>query len=309
MDLDRLARTLTGRVAGSLRLDPATRELYAADAGLYRVRPVGALRAGHRDDLEIALGACRESGVPLTMRGAGTSLAGQTVGPGLIVDCSALDTIAIDPEARVARVGPGAVLADVNARAGTHGLIFGPDVATANRATLGGMISNNSAGARSLIYGQTADRVRALDVVLGSGSAAELRPGVAPPAELAACAPLAAAMPQRHLLRRVSGYALDAMSEPRAEWHRVLCGAEGTLGVILGAELELDVLPATRGLAVCRYPTRTAALRAVTDLLHTGPSAIELLDTAMLDGAGAPVRGGRRDVRAADRTQRRPRPR
>ena len=105
---------LRRHAAGEVRDDDATRELYAADAGIYRRLPVGALRAAAADDLDVAVAACREGGVPLTMRGAGTSLAGQAVGRGLVVDTSALAAIEIDPGRRVARVGPGAVLDDLN---------------------------------------------------------------------------------------------------------------------------------------------------------------------------------------------------
>ncbi len=292
MDIERLTRTVRAAAAGDFRLDRGTRELYAADASLYRRRPVAALRAAVPDDLVAAVTACRESGVPLTLRGAGTSLAGQAVGPGLVVDCSALSTIEIDPDARVARVGPGAVLDHINAAAGAHGLLFGPDVATANRATIGGMVANNSAGARSVIYGQTGDSVSALDVLLSGGDRATLRQGEPAPAPLEDCRPLSTAMPPRTLLRRVSGYALDALAGPEPNWPGVFCGSEGTLGVILGAELMLQELPPFRGLAVLRYSSMIEALESVTGLLESGPSAIELMDLAMLEGDGDRMEAG-----------------
>ena len=157
MDVSGLAERLDREASGDVRTDIGTRELYAADASLYRRLPVAALRASDADDIDAAIAAGAAHEVPLTMRGAGTSLAGQTVGSGLIVDCSSLNGIDIDPDARIAAVGPGAVLADLNAAAAEHGLTFGPDVATGSRATLGGMISNNSAGARSIVHGLTAD--------------------------------------------------------------------------------------------------------------------------------------------------------
>ena len=161
MEAARTIARLRREAAGEVRDDDASRELYAADASIYRRLPVATLRAAGPDDLDAAVAACREGGVPLTMRGAGTSLAGQAVGAGLVVDCSALASVEIDPEGRVARVGPGVVLDDLNAAAAAHGLAFGPDVASGNRATLGGMIANNSAGARSIAYGLTAGHVRA----------------------------------------------------------------------------------------------------------------------------------------------------
>jgi FAD/FMN-containing dehydrogenase/Fe-S oxidoreductase len=283
MDAPGLLATLRRTCAGEARSDPGTRELYAADASLYRRLPVGALRAADIGDLEAAVAACRAHGAPLTMRGAGTSLAGQTVGPGLVVDCSSLRGISIDPDARTARLEPGVVLDALNAAAAPYGLMFGPDVATASRATLGGMIANNSAGARSIAYGLTADHVLALDVVLADGARATLRRGSPAPAALEAARPLAAHARPPRLLRRVSGYNLDALAADEPDWPRLLCGSEGTLAVTTGATLRLVERPAARGLALIAYPTVDDALDAVTSLLPAGPSAIELLDREMLD--------------------------
>lgn len=288
MDPRALIGALAGRVAGELRADPATRELYACDASLYRRRPLAALRAAGEDDLDAAVEACRAVGVPLTMRGAGTSLAGQAVGRGLVVDCSALADIAIDPDARLARVGPGAVLDRVNRAAGRHGLQFGPDVATASRATLGGMIANNSAGARSVVHGLTADHVAGLDVTIADGGRARLERGAPAPRALEDCLPLGERFRPPALVRRVSGYALDALAADPPDWPRLLCGSEGTLAVTRSATLRLVELPAARGLALIPYPSVDAALGAVVDLLGTGPSAVELMDRALVDPANRP---------------------
>jgi FAD/FMN-containing dehydrogenase/Fe-S oxidoreductase len=283
MDASGLLATLRRTARGEVRADPATRELYACDASLYRRRPAAALRARETADLEAAVDACREHGIPLTMRGAGTSLAGQAVGAGLVVDTTALDTIAIDPDARTATVGPGAVLDRLNAAAGRFGLTFGPDVATANRATLGGMIANNSAGARSIAYGLTADHVLGLDVVLADGTRARLERGSPAPAALEGCRELAAAARAPRLLRRVSGYTLDALAGDTPDWPRLICGSEGTLAVVTAATLRLVPRPAARGLALLAYPTVDDALEAVVGILPSSPSAVELLDRAMLD--------------------------
>src|SRR5262249_59020552 len=119
-----------------------------------------------------------EMQVPVTPRGGGTSLSGQSIGPGLVIDCSKYlnRLLALDAEARTARVQPGLVLDPLNRALAPHGLQFGPDVATANRANLGGMIGNNSAGARSIVYGKTIDHVRRLSVVLADGSRTEFGP-------------------------------------------------------------------------------------------------------------------------------------
>ena len=284
---------LQHEIAGTVRADTATCELYASDASLYRRKPRAVLRAGAPDDLEAAIGVAAELGVPVTMRGAGTSLAGQSVGTGLVIDTGALAGCAIDPDARTARVGPGLVLDDLNRMAAVHGLMFGPDVATANRATLGGMISNNSAGARSIVYGLTADHVRGLEVILADGTHARLRRGAAAPPVFEACRPLGAAWSGPSLLRRVSGYNLDALRDDAPDWPRLVCGSEGTLAVIGAAELGLVPIPPCRGLGLLAFADVDAALSAVVDLLVTGPSAVELMDAAMLDPANrAPVTAG-----------------
>lgn len=272
-----------------MRADAATRELYACDAGLYRRRPRAALRAGHVDDLPRAVAECARLGLPLTMRGAGTSLAGQSVGEGLVVDTSALGGIEVYPDARRAVVEPGAVLDSVNAAALPHGLVFGADVATGSRATLGGMIANNSAGARSLVYGLTADNVEALEVVLADGTQATLRRGADVPAPLAACAPLSAEWRGPTLQRRVSGYALDALAGDAPDWPRLVCGSEGTLAVVTRAHLRLEPLPPARGLALVPFASVDDALGAVVDILATAPSAVELMDRASLDPRNRPA--------------------
>jgi FAD/FMN-containing dehydrogenase/Fe-S oxidoreductase len=283
MDARGLVETLHHTAVGHVRADPGTRELYATDASLYRRLPVAALRAAEVGDLGAAVSACRAHGIPLTMRGAGTSLAGQTVGSGLVVDCSGLRGVTIDPDARTAQVEPGVVLDQLNAAAAEHDLAFGPDVATASRATLGGMIANNSAGARSIAYGLTADHVVGLDVVLSDGTRAHILKGTSVPDAFERARPLAEQAHAPTLLRRVSGYNLDALGGDEPDWPRLLCGSEGTLAVVTGATLRLVARPAARGLALLAYPTIDGALEAVTELLPSQPSAVELLDRAMVD--------------------------
>ncbi|MBM3664563.1 MAG: FAD-binding oxidoreductase, partial [Actinobacteria bacterium] len=228
LDLAREAR-------GDVRADAATRELYAVDASLYRRVPVGALLAAHDDDLALAVDCCARHDIPLTMRGAGTSLAGQAVGRGLVVDCSRLRGVEVDPGSMTARVGPGVVLDDLNRAAAAHGLMFGPDVATGSRATLGGMIGNNSAGARSIVYGMTADNLVELDVVLADGTRTSLVKGGQAPAALEAARALATDQGFPALMRRVSGYALDRLVGPDPDWPAFLSGSEGTLAVLRSA--------------------------------------------------------------------------
>jgi FAD/FMN-containing dehydrogenase/Fe-S oxidoreductase len=276
-----IAREARGEVRG----DPATRELYAVDASLYRRLPVGAMLAGHPDDLDLAVHACARHRIPLTMRGAGTSLAGQAVGTGLVVDCSRLRQIEVDPGSMTARVGPGVVLDDLNRAAARHGLMFGPDVATGSRATLGGMIGNNSAGARSIVYGMTADNLVELDVLLADGTRARVARGSSAPPALEAVRAVATDRGFPSLMRRVSGYALDRLVGPQPDWPAFLAGSEGTLAVMREAVVRLVPVPPERALAIVSFPHVDAALEAVPGLLESGPSAIELMDASLVDPA------------------------
>ena len=181
VDLERLedfAAALRPRLSGALRLDPLHRALYATDASLYRIEPLGVLVPRTPDDIQAALEASALFSVPLLPRGSGTSLAGSAVGAALVVDTSRhLDSIvAIDPEERTATVEPGVVLDDLNRAAAMHGLIFGPDPASSNRATLGGMVGTNATGARSIRYGSVVDHVISARALLAGGHPISLAP-------------------------------------------------------------------------------------------------------------------------------------
>ncbi|HEX9031822.1 MAG TPA: FAD-linked oxidase C-terminal domain-containing protein [Streptosporangiaceae bacterium] len=169
-----LEAALAAAVAGEVRFDGYTRTLYSRDASMYAIEPIGVVFPRDADDVAAVVSVATECAVPVLPRGAGTSLAGQTVGAAVIMDFSAhMDRILeIDPQAMTARVQPGTVQQQLNVAASAHGLMFGPDTSTANRATIGGMIGNNSAGSHSVRYGMTIDHVRELDVVLSDASLA-----------------------------------------------------------------------------------------------------------------------------------------
>src|SRR5262249_30576891 len=151
-----LHRYLTQHVDAEVRFDVATRKLYSTDASIYQIRPAGVVIPRSVDGLTTAVRIALECQVPVTARGGGTSLSGQSIGQGLIIDCSKYlnNILDIDPTARIARVQPGVVLDHLNAAAVRYGLQFGPDVATASRANIGGVIGHNSAGGRSIVYGK-----------------------------------------------------------------------------------------------------------------------------------------------------------
>lgn len=172
-----LAKLLKKRLSGDVYFDEYQRALFSTDASIYQIVPLGVVAPRTRDDVVCAVQAAVEHGVTLIPRGGGTSLSGQSIGAGLIIDFSKyMRAIEIDPTSRTARVQPGVVLDQLNAAAAPLGLQFGPDVATSSRANVGGMIGNNSAGARSIWHGKSVDNVIALDVVLSDASVTTFGP-------------------------------------------------------------------------------------------------------------------------------------
>jgi FAD/FMN-containing dehydrogenase len=164
---------LERRVEGEVLSDRLNRSLYATDASIYQIVPDAVVVPRKVEDVAATIELCAEHGVPVTARGAGTGLTGGAVNRGVIVDFSRHmnRVLSVDVERRMVRVQPGVVLDELNAALKPHGLQFAPDVATSNRATLGGMMGNNSCGARSIIYGRTVDHVLNLETILSDGSA------------------------------------------------------------------------------------------------------------------------------------------
>ncbi len=185
------AAELRRMVRGEVRTSPLSRWLYSTDSSSYRLVPDAVLVAGSADDLQAAAEVAARHGLPLAIRGGGTSTAGQAIGRGILVDCFRLDAILhIDPERRVARVQPGVIQASLNRAAAPYGLEFGPDTSTVDQATIGGMAGNNSSGSRSIIYGETVDKMVSVQAVLAGGermrfgacTGPDLRTGMSGPA-------------------------------------------------------------------------------------------------------------------------------
>ena len=308
---DSLVRYLARHVAGEVRFDDTSRRLYATDASHYQVVPLGVVVPKTAEDLAVTVQIAAELQIPITARGGGTSLSGQSIGPGVVIDCSKYLNRVLDIDAvkGTARVQPGLVLDDLNRALAPHGLLFGPDVATANRATLGGMIGNNSAGSHSVVYGQTVDHVRSLTAVLANGTVAEFGQLNALDAERKrelrtsegeayrtvdrVLRTHAAEIERRYpkIVRKVSGYNLPGLLNGRAGTPKslvpLLVGSEGSLAVTVEAELSLVPRPKCRGLLVPHFATLQAALDAVGLCLEHGPSAVELVDQMLLDLARA----------------------
>jgi FAD/FMN-containing dehydrogenase/Fe-S oxidoreductase len=274
-----LARRLAGSVRGDVRFDAKARALYAGDASNYRVPPAGVVLPRTVDDVIATVALCDEFGAPITQRGAGTSVVGNAVGPGVVIDNSRyLNAILdVDPSTRRAIVEPGVVLDDLQRAAARHGLRFGPDPSSRSRCTVGGMIGNNACGARSVAWGTTAGSTRTVDVLTVNGTRFTAGPMAehSPPIALAATlhdfvhghlALIRTALPDWP--RRVSGYALQhLLPEHGSHLARALVGTEGSCVTVLGAELDLVPAPRAVALAVLGYRDAPTAADAVPALL------------------------------------------
>lgn len=303
---DDLHAALDGALDGELHTDEASRSLWSTDASIYLRRPEGVVVARSEEDVRLALAAAREIGLAITPRGTGTSLAGQATAPGLALDVSGMcGILEVDTEGRRCVVEPGVIQGELNARVAPDGLVFGADTSTSDVATLGGMIGNDSAGMRSVVYGTTADQILSLRCILANGETVELRPLEREEAERRArendnaeATLLRGALEigERHreeiqrrfpeMIRRVSGYGLDALvDEETVDLTRLVCGSEGTLALVARAELRLHPLPSHRALASFQFDTLADSARATVELLEEGPSAIELLDEVAIRAA------------------------
>jgi len=276
-----------------VRWDDHSRSLYATDASIYQLEPLAVAFPRSAREVSAAIRAAAEAGLPVTPRGAGTGLAGGALGDGLVLELS-LGTrwIAdLEREARTVRVGAGVVLDQLNAWLAPHGLWFGPDVATSSRASLGGMIANNSSGAHAPVYGTTAEHVVALEVVLADGSVAWVGRDHEALAELREQA--AAIVRERSdeiarrlppgLVKRWPGLGLDGFLRHPDDLARLLAGSEGALAVITSALLRVVPRPRRRSLAVIFFASVGEALQATVELFELEAAAIEHLDRLVFD--------------------------
>ena len=298
-----IADELTGAVQGDVLSDPWSLGVYATDASLYQVRPVVVVLPRHDDDVKAAVAIAAARRVPILPRGGGTSLSGQTVGEAMILDFSKYmnSVLELNTAERWARVQPGLVLGELNQQLAAHGLQFAPDPATATRANIGGMIGNNTAGTRSIIYGRTIDHVLSTRVLLTDGTELTLEK-LSPEAydvrstglsrEAQIYGGFRSIIRETHdeivkrypkVLRRVSGYALDAFTGTDP-WNlsKIVTGSEGTLSILLEAKINLEPLPEFTSLYVPHFTDIMDAIRSVKPLLALGPAAVEVLDETVL---------------------------
>ena len=276
------------------RFDNLTRQLYSTDASIYQIHPVGAAFPKTAEQASLVIHATADAGLSITPRGAGTSLVGNAIGDGLIVDFSRYNRqiTDLDLEKRSVRVGAGVVLDQLNEFLKPHGFCFGPDVATSSRATLGGMIANNSSGARCPIYGTTADHVISLEIVLADGRVEKIGASheslVCERAKIeklvrAASTEMAERWPPG-LIKRWPGYGIERFLRVPNDLTNILAGSEGTLAAIFSAELKISPLPHEKGLGLIFFASVAEAMQATVELLDLKPAAIEHIDRPLFDG-------------------------
>ncbi len=309
LELDRkeLHAALAAEMEGEVRFDSLSRALYATDASVYQIVPAGVVIPKSREDILRTLAICRRFRCPITMRGGGTSQAGQAIGAGLQIDASKYYNrlLEVNAEQRWARVEPGIVLDELNAQLQPLGLRFAPDISTASRATIGGMVANNSSGARSVIYGKTIDHVLELIVALSDGSVVDFREiprNQVPQGDTleASCYRTVLELARTHaaeierrypkIMRRVGGYNLDEFTDSKpVNLAKIMVGSEGTLGIVLEAKLRLVSLPKAKAVMVILFADLLEALGATPVILEHKPSAVEIMDRSILDHARANV--------------------
>jgi FAD/FMN-containing dehydrogenase/Fe-S oxidoreductase len=297
-----LQREFAQHLQGEVRFDAISRALYSTDASVYQIQPLGVVIPKNREDILRTIRICGQFRCPITMRGGGTSQAGQAIGEGIQVDISKYYNrlLEVNAEERWARVEPGIVLDELNTQLAPLGLRFAPDISTASRATIGGMIANNSAGARSVLYGKTIDHVLETTVALSDSSVAQFREipreeapgggtleGACYQTVLRLACAHADEIARRYpkIVRRVGGYNLDEFADPAKPVNlaKLIVGSEGTLGVVLEAKLRLVPLPKAKAVMVIGFADLLEALAATPAILAHGPSAVEVMDKAILD--------------------------
>ena len=301
---DSLAADLRAHIRGEVQFTPGDRALYSTDSSNYRQLPIGVVRPLDTDDLAEVIRVCHDHEAPVTLRGGGTSLAGQATNRAVVVDVSRhLNRIVeLDPERRLARVEPGVILDDLRAAAERHHLTFGPDPATHDRCTLGGMLGNDSCGAHSIMAGRTSDNVESLDVLTYDGL--RLTVGRTTDEELERiCAETGPrgeiyrslrSLRDRHatLIRRrypklprlVSGFPLQALlPENGFDVARSLVGTEGTCVTILEATVRLVPSPPGRALLVLGFPDVFGAADRSPEIMTAGPIGLEGFDDRLVE--------------------------
>lgn len=295
------AEKLSCTFQGSVATDPFTRGRYATDASIYQIMPQLVAFPHDAQDVATALSLANEQGMPVIARGGGTSQNGQPIGNGMVLDFSRHfnQLISIDTDAMEAVVQPGMVLERLNSALRPHGLFFPVEPSTATRCTLGGMVGNNSCGARSLRYGKMVDNVRSVDALFNDGAAFSFDTNAKPErAERIARTMQTLAEQERYEIlamfpkvqRRVGGYNLDSLLADTPNYAQLLVGSEGTLALSTQITLKLSRLPDHRVMGVCHFPSFRSAMETTRHIVDLDPVAVELVDSNVLTlGADIPM--------------------
>ena len=292
---------LKSAITGEIYTDITTRSLYATDASIYQVLPDAVAIARSEQDLITIVKFCTQYNIPILARGSATSLAGQTVNKGMIIDLTTHfdQIISFDAENKLLTVQPGVTRDQINKYLKSSKLHFAPDPATSARATIGGMIANNSSGTRSIKYGKTIDHIHSLKILLPSGEIIQLGEIDINNYDFEGTDTIKKILRElRRLifentqeikdkypktLRRVSGYALDEFLD-KDHWNaaKIIAGSEGTLGIILEATIKLEYLPENRVCAVVHFDDRMQSITSVKSIVDHDPASVEMLDYHVL---------------------------
>jgi FAD/FMN-containing dehydrogenase/Fe-S oxidoreductase len=306
---------LEKRIEGDIHFDRYSRLLYSTDASIYQIEPIGVVVPRHKGDVQAVIEIANKLNISVLPRGGGTSLAGQTVGHSIVLDFSKYmqNVLEVNQEELWCRVQPGLVQDELNAYVRGMGLQFGPDTSTSNRATIGGMIGNNSAGAHSLTYGKTLDHVIELTVLLSDGSETVLKDLTSEAVEKKSRADTIEGRAYREvfrlaqqykneilarypkIMRRVSGYNLDEFIKPQPfNLSRMLVGSEGTLATIVEAKMRLVPKPKWTAMDVIHFNDDIEALESAQVVLQTRPYAMESTDKMVLNLARGNIEQSRK---------------
>ncbi|QEG37273.1 FAD-binding and (Fe-S)-binding domain-containing protein [Bythopirellula goksoeyrii] len=298
------------RTGGDIRSDSFSRVLYSTDASIYQVMPLAVVFPRDVEELQAGVELAAKHGVPILPRAGGSSLAGQAVNEAVVFDLTRHMNriLEVNTDEKWVRVEPGRVLDPLNIELRTHGLQFGPDPASSNRAAMGGIVGNNCTGSHSIVYGMAADHVLETGVFLSDGSRAHFGPlengSLTAKTQLSGLegriyrelAALVESPKNREVIRentpnhwrRCGGYNLDRLvpgaasyrrpQDPRFNVAKLLCGSEGSLGVMHEIKVNLVDVPKMATIAVIHFDELYAALSAVPTILETDPTAVELLD-------------------------------
>ncbi|MEM1007939.1 MAG: FAD-binding oxidoreductase, partial [Myxococcota bacterium] len=299
--LQRLVREIEGEV----RVDSTSRMLYATDASIYDMDPLGVVLPKHEADLIRIVEICGQSGIPLIPRAGGTSLSGQCVGDGLVLDISKYMNQILEQnlEQRWIWAQPGVIQDHINFTMAPHGLHFGPDTSTSNRAMIGGMIGNNSCGSHSIYYGTTVDHVLELEVILSDGSKAlfcDLTPEQLEQKKQLSnleghiyreitriLEQYREQLEERYpkIVRKNNGYMLDQLLREDVPFNmsRLICASEGTLALVNRAKLKIVPSPKYKGIVAVQFAMLREALVATVESIKLDPAAVELIDKKLLD--------------------------